>query len=126
MGLGLSVAHSFTTTMGGALTAEDTPGGGLTVVISLPARSARQCSNQPGTGATAPPRPGRLGKDRVRLPAMRLAQPLLEQPREVVPCPLLRCRTPDQPAPRIALPLRQADHLVAQRGRGKPDAGVLG
>jgi two-component system, OmpR family, sensor histidine kinase KdpD len=37
LGLGLSVARGFTEAMGGTLTAEDTPGGGLTVVISLPA-----------------------------------------------------------------------------------------
>jgi two-component system sensor histidine kinase KdpD len=37
VGLGLSVARGFTEAMGGSLTAEDTPGGGLTVVISLPA-----------------------------------------------------------------------------------------
>ncbi|MBB6374973.1 two-component system sensor histidine kinase KdpD [Pseudonocardia eucalypti] len=36
VGLGLSVAKGFTTAMGGTLVAEDTPGGGLTVVISLP------------------------------------------------------------------------------------------
>ena len=36
-GLGLSVARGLTEAMGGTLTAEDTPGGGLTVVISLPA-----------------------------------------------------------------------------------------
>ena len=36
VGLGLSVARGFTEAMGGTLTAEDTPGGGLTVVISLP------------------------------------------------------------------------------------------
>lgn len=37
LGLGLSVAQGLTVVMGGELTAEDTPGGGLTVVISLPA-----------------------------------------------------------------------------------------
>ena len=37
LGLGLSVARGFTEAMGGTLTAEDTPGGGLTVVIALPA-----------------------------------------------------------------------------------------
>lgn len=37
IGLGLSVAKGFTTAMGGEISAEDTPGGGLTVVISLPA-----------------------------------------------------------------------------------------
>jgi two-component system, OmpR family, sensor histidine kinase KdpD len=36
VGLGLSVARGFTEIMGGTLSAEDTPGGGLTVVISLP------------------------------------------------------------------------------------------
>lgn len=37
VGLGLSVAKGFTEAMGGSIHAEDTPGGGLTVVISLPA-----------------------------------------------------------------------------------------
>jgi two-component system sensor histidine kinase KdpD len=36
-GLGLSVVKGFTESMGGTIRAEDTPGGGLTVVISLPA-----------------------------------------------------------------------------------------
>ncbi len=36
VGLGLSVARGFTEAMGGTLAAEDTPGGGLTVVIALP------------------------------------------------------------------------------------------
>ncbi|MGE3284589.1 MAG: DUF4118 domain-containing protein [Pseudonocardia sp.] len=40
VGLGLSVARGFTEAMGGALRAEDTPGGGLTVVVSLPAAHA--------------------------------------------------------------------------------------
>ncbi|MGH3758373.1 DUF4118 domain-containing protein [Actinophytocola sp.] len=37
-GLGLSVAKGFTEAMGGTIRAEQTPGGGLTIVISLPAR----------------------------------------------------------------------------------------
>jgi len=37
VGLGLSVAKGFTEAMDGTITMEDTPGGGLTVVISLPA-----------------------------------------------------------------------------------------
>ncbi|GAA0930327.1 sensor histidine kinase KdpD [Pseudonocardia zijingensis] len=41
IGLGLSVAKGLTEAMGGELTAEDTPGGGLTTVISLPAAAAR-------------------------------------------------------------------------------------
>ncbi|MEO3931811.1 ATP-binding protein [Micrococcaceae bacterium Sec7.4] len=36
VGLGLAVAKGFTEAMGGRLTAETTPGGGLTMVISLP------------------------------------------------------------------------------------------
>ena len=36
IGLGLSVAKGFTEAMGGTITAEDTPGGGLTIAISLP------------------------------------------------------------------------------------------
>jgi two-component system sensor histidine kinase KdpD len=36
VGLGLSVAKGFTEAMGGVIEVEDTPGGGLTVVISLP------------------------------------------------------------------------------------------
>jgi two-component system sensor histidine kinase KdpD len=40
VGLGLSVARGFTEAMSGSLTAEDTPGGGLTTVISLPKATA--------------------------------------------------------------------------------------
>ncbi|WP_410571688.1 DUF4118 domain-containing protein [Amycolatopsis sp. cmx-4-61] len=39
VGLGLSVAKGFTEAMGGTIRAEDTPGGGLTIVLSLPAFS---------------------------------------------------------------------------------------
>ena len=49
LGLGLSVARGFTEAMGGTLTAEDTPGGGLTLVVSLPA-----------AGAPAPADPARV------------------------------------------------------------------
>nr|WP_308252318.1 DUF4118 domain-containing protein [Pseudonocardia sp. KRD291] len=40
VGLGLSVARGLTTVMGGTLSAEDTPGGGLTVVVSMPSAGA--------------------------------------------------------------------------------------
>jgi two-component system, OmpR family, sensor histidine kinase KdpD len=36
IGLGLSIVHGFTEVLGGTLRLEDTPGGGLTVVVSLP------------------------------------------------------------------------------------------
>jgi two-component system sensor histidine kinase KdpD len=40
VGLGLAVAHGFVEAMGGTLVAEDTPGGGLTMVFNLPAAEA--------------------------------------------------------------------------------------
>ena len=36
LGLGLAIARGFTETMGGRITASDTPGGGLTMTITLP------------------------------------------------------------------------------------------
>jgi len=40
VGLGLAVARGFTEAVGGSLVAEDTPGGGLTMVLGLPAAAA--------------------------------------------------------------------------------------
>jgi two-component system sensor histidine kinase KdpD len=40
VGLGLAVAKGFTEAMGGSIVAADTPGGGLTVRITLPVASA--------------------------------------------------------------------------------------
>ncbi|MFD4601165.1 ATP-binding protein [Streptomyces sp. NPDC058464] len=42
VGLGLAVARGFAEAMGGTLTAEDTPGGGLTMVLSLPLAPGRR------------------------------------------------------------------------------------
>lgn len=42
LGLGLALSKGFVEGMGGTLEAEDTPGGGLTMVISLPARTNPQ------------------------------------------------------------------------------------
>ncbi|GGJ56900.1 sensor histidine kinase [Streptomyces brasiliensis] len=42
VGLGLAVARGFTEAMGGTLNAEDTPGGGLTMVLSLPLAPGRR------------------------------------------------------------------------------------
>jgi two-component system sensor histidine kinase KdpD len=56
VGLGLAIARGFTEAMGGELTMEDTPGGGLTVVVSLPASapgSSDWQAEQPP--ASAPP-----------------------------------------------------------------------
>ncbi len=40
LGLGLALSRGFTEGMGGTLTPEDTPGGGLTMVVALPAADA--------------------------------------------------------------------------------------
>lgn len=42
MGLGLAVSRGFAEAMGATLTAQDTPGGGLTMTLSLPADTAGQ------------------------------------------------------------------------------------
>lgn len=42
VGLGLALSNGFMGAMGGRLEAEDTPGGGLTMVISLPSAHARE------------------------------------------------------------------------------------
>ncbi|HEY0240730.1 MAG TPA: DUF4118 domain-containing protein, partial [Friedmanniella sp.] len=57
LGLGLALSRGFTEGMGGALLPEDTPGGGLTMVISLP--SATATTTTTGTGPAA--RPGGAG-----------------------------------------------------------------
>jgi two-component system sensor histidine kinase KdpD len=47
VGLGLAVAKGFTEAMGGELTLEDTPGGGLTAVISLPVLTPEPVPGRP-------------------------------------------------------------------------------
>jgi two-component system sensor histidine kinase KdpD len=47
LGLGLSVAKGFIDAMGGTITAEDTPGGGLTIVISLSVAAKAATANLP-------------------------------------------------------------------------------
>jgi len=54
VGLGLAVARGFAETMGGTLTAEDTPGGGLTMVLTLPVAAGRPPVT-PDVSATAIP-----------------------------------------------------------------------
>ncbi len=50
VGLGLAVARGFTDAMDGELTLEDTPGGGLTTVISLPGQPASDAGAAPVSG----------------------------------------------------------------------------
>jgi two-component system sensor histidine kinase KdpD len=51
VGLGLALARGFAEAMGGSLEPEDTPGGGLTMVITLPA------AGSPDTDALVSPTP---------------------------------------------------------------------
>ncbi|MGI5353981.1 ATP-binding protein [Streptomyces sp. CA-252508] len=52
VGLGLAVARGFAEAVGGTLTAEDTPGGGLTMVLTL-----RPAADHPGPASLGPPPP---------------------------------------------------------------------
>ncbi|MBM9468251.1 sensor histidine kinase [Nakamurella leprariae] len=57
VGLGLTVARGFTEAMGGTVTAEDTPGGGLTMIIELPAALARADQTDRAASMSAAPEP---------------------------------------------------------------------
>ena len=48
VGLGLALSRGLTEAMGGTLTAEDTPGGGLTMTISVPAVTEPAFECEPG------------------------------------------------------------------------------
>jgi two-component system sensor histidine kinase KdpD len=64
VGLGLAVARGLTVAMSGTLEAEDTPGGGLTMVVSLPAVLDGPATVPPGSREIADAgvaRPARLG-----------------------------------------------------------------
>ena len=54
VGLGLAVARGLTEAMGGSLTAEDTPGGGLTMVVSLQSAEAPAPTPQAPAMPSAP------------------------------------------------------------------------
>jgi two-component system sensor histidine kinase KdpD len=60
VGLGLAVARGFTEAVGGSLYAEDTPGGGLTMVFALPlAAGDGEAAGPPGPVAPAGAPPDR-------------------------------------------------------------------
>ena len=48
VGLGLALSLGLTEAMGGTLTADDTPGGGLTMTVSVPAVVERGYEYEPG------------------------------------------------------------------------------
>jgi two-component system sensor histidine kinase KdpD len=48
VGLGLALSRGLTEAMGGTLTAEDTPGGGLTMTVSVPAVTEPDYECEPG------------------------------------------------------------------------------
>ncbi|MGW6738260.1 DUF4118 domain-containing protein [Streptomyces sp. NPDC055013] len=55
VGLGLAVARGFAEAMGGTLNAEDTPGGGLTMVLTLRAAGTRAALHEEGGVPLEPP-----------------------------------------------------------------------
>ncbi|MEH0556092.1 sensor histidine kinase [Streptomyces sp. B21-101] len=55
VGLGLAVARGFAEAIGGTLHAEDTPGGGLTMVLSLPRAASHPPRPEPDVSVTAIP-----------------------------------------------------------------------
>jgi two-component system sensor histidine kinase KdpD len=67
VGLGLAVARGLTEAMGGTLTAEDTPGGGLTLVVELPrAGRATAVTGPTDAGASASEAAGPASTERTR------------------------------------------------------------
>ncbi|MFD4572848.1 ATP-binding protein [Streptomyces sp. NPDC058417] len=58
VGLGLAVARGFAEAMSGTLTAEDTPGGGLTMVLTVPAAGAEPGGPLPPEDSSAAPPTG--------------------------------------------------------------------
>jgi two-component system sensor histidine kinase KdpD len=62
VGLGLALSRGLTEAMGGTLDPEETPGGGLTMTLSLPAVSdpGGPDPGEPDPGGPDPGAPGRL------------------------------------------------------------------
>ncbi|MFD7876565.1 ATP-binding protein [Streptomyces sp. NPDC059766] len=95
VGLGLAVARGFAEAMGGTLTAEDTPGGGLTMVLTL-------CAAAAGPEPVQPDRPARsAGPEEPARPAASESPEERARPEEPV-----QSEEPVQP-PRPVQPQRQ-------------------
>ena len=108
VGLGLALSRGFTEAMGGTLTVEDTPGGGLTMAVSLPT-----VAQAPGPGP-GEAEPGRRERDaRSQTAGQRCRQPT-GQPGGTVTRVLV---VDDEPqilrALRINLRVRQYEMLTA-------------
>ncbi|MFC9909542.1 hypothetical protein, partial [Streptomyces sp. NPDC059862] len=72
VGLGLAVARGFAEAMGGTLDAEDTPGGGLTMVLSLrraPVRGDNRAAKVAVQPTPAEKQAGRSGAGGVNMPS---------------------------------------------------------
>ena len=75
VGLGLALARGLVEAMGGTLTPEDTPGGGVTMVVSLPAASVPTEAPAAAAGLlTAAQEPGPAGSGPPQSPAAHLAR----------------------------------------------------
>jgi two-component system sensor histidine kinase KdpD len=64
VGLGLAVARGFVEAMHGTLDAEDTPGGGMTMVLTLPTTAPAGATASAGTVSTAEPATSRPTNER--------------------------------------------------------------
>ena len=79
VGLGLAVARGLTEALGGTLEPEETPGGGLTMVIRLPAPQSSETQSAETAAAEPDPDPG-LDLDRVSVDGPRTQPPPVIQP----------------------------------------------
>jgi two-component system, OmpR family, sensor histidine kinase KdpD len=77
VGLGLALSRGLAEAMGGTLEPEETPGGGLTMVLSLP---AAPLPDHPGQGD-----PGR--RERGQAPSPASTEPVTPSPEPVTPSP---------------------------------------
>jgi len=84
LGLGLALSKGFTEGMGGTLTPEDTPGGGLTMVVALPVDPSTLGPSESGADA-----PGN---------GLRQAQPAEAQPAEAQPADAQPAAAPEEDA----------------------------
>ncbi len=141
VGLGLALSRGFIEAMGGTLTAEDTPGGGLTMAMSLPT-----VAQAPGPGPSeaepgrrerdaGPPRPARTAAPHrpasTPVPHQPARTPAARRParRRCDPRPRRRRRTADPPRAAdqpAGPPVRGVHRGIRRRGAGgrrPPPAG---
>ncbi|MEU7564691.1 sensor histidine kinase KdpD [Streptomyces fradiae] len=108
VGLGLAVARGFTEAMHGTLAAEDTPGGGLTMVLTLPAARAHPAEPPPRPGPEARSGPAPEPAAAAGVPPEPEPPPGPEAPPAPAAAPAPRARPRKGPAPDDPRPLQKA------------------